>query len=58
LIKMHQRKSGLSTTFDEDCVVPIEDFKACLKAFSMKVGEKVSDLNLLFDCVYVGFETV
>lgn len=51
---MHQRKSGLSATFDEECVVPIDDFRTCLKAFGIKVGDKVSYLNCggwqLFDC--------
>lgn len=37
---MYQRKSGHRTTFDEECVVPTEDFKACLKAFSIKLGDK------------------
>lgn len=42
LLKMSQRKAGLPASFDEDCVVPVDDFKACLKAFSIKVSDKVS----------------
>jgi len=42
LLKMSQRKAGLPASFDEDCVVPVDDFKGCLKAFSIKVSDKVS----------------
>lgn len=42
LLKMSQRKAGLPASFDEHCIVPVDDFKACLKAFSIKVSDKVS----------------
>lgn len=45
LLRMYQKKSGLPFSFDENCVVPIDDFKSCLKAFSIKVADKVSDLK-------------
>jgi len=42
LIQLYQRKSSYASSnrFDETCVIPVSDFKACLKAFSLKVEDK------------------
>lgn len=40
MLKTSLRKSGNTANFDENLLVPIDDFKQCLKAFSIKVQDK------------------
>jgi hypothetical protein len=42
-VQLYQRKSGIGNghKFDERAVIPLNDFKACLKAFSIRLEDKV-----------------
>lgn len=40
LLTLYQKKAGLGSRFDPQSRVPLEDFKACLKAFSIRVDER------------------
>ena len=46
LVQLYQRKSGVGNSykFDERAVIPVNDFKACLKAFSIRLEDKVSNV--------------
>jgi len=40
LIQLYQKKAGYGSKFDEQSRVPLADFKACLKAFSIRIDDR------------------